>query len=65
MLHFRFLIVYSEKEHEFRTSRTYPKLSTIDVTVHDENHLAIDAPTMRTLYVEIPTMENGNEAIIK
>lgn len=61
----RFLIVYTEREHEFRTARTYPKLLAIDVSVHDENHLAIDAPTMRTLYVKIPTTEIGNETAIK
>lgn len=62
---YRFIVTYSEREHEVRTARTYPKLLSIDVTVHDSNHLAIDAPTMRTLYVKIPTKEDGNEIINK
>ncbi|CAH1159780.1 unnamed protein product [Phaedon cochleariae] len=61
----RGLVVYSEKDHEFRSGRTYPKMTLIDVSVHDENHLAIDAPTMRTLYVEIPTKNGQNQTKIK
>lgn len=63
--HFRFLIVYSEKEHELRTARTYPKLLSIDVAVHDGSHLAVDAPTMRTLYVNISTEENEDAISVK
>ena len=51
----RVLVVYGAKDNEFRTARTYPKMVFIDVSVHDENHFAIDAPTMRTLYVKIPS----------
>lgn len=57
--------MYTEKEHEFRTARTYPKLLLIDVAVHDENHLAIDAPTMRTLYVKLPSEDDEKETTIK
>ncbi|KAG5890165.1 hypothetical protein JTB14_005185 [Gonioctena quinquepunctata] len=61
----RSLVVYTEKDKEFRSARTYPKMVLIDVAVHDESHLAIDAPTMRTLYVEIPTKNGSNETSIK
>ncbi|KAJ8961038.1 hypothetical protein NQ317_010388 [Molorchus minor] len=37
----------------------------IDVAVHDEDHLAIDAPTMRTLYVKIPSQADKNESTVK
>ncbi|XP_018579990.1 mitochondrial amidoxime-reducing component 1-like [Anoplophora glabripennis] len=61
----RSLVVYAEKDHEFRTARTYPKMVLIDVAVHDADHLAIDTPTMRTLYVEIPSKSNSKEVSIK
>ncbi|KAJ8933172.1 hypothetical protein NQ318_011913 [Aromia moschata] len=61
----RGLVVYAEKDREFRTARTYPKMVLIDVAVHDEDHLAIDAPTMRTLYVKIPTKNDKNEFTVK
>ncbi|KAJ8964036.1 hypothetical protein NQ314_005176 [Rhamnusium bicolor] len=61
----RGLVVYAEKDREFRTARTYPKMVLIDVAVHDEDHLAIDAPTMRTLYVKIPSKVDQKESIIK
>ncbi|KAJ8919366.1 hypothetical protein NQ315_016459 [Exocentrus adspersus] len=61
----RGLIVYAEKDHEFRTARTYPKMVLIDVAVHDEDHLSIDAPTMRTLYVKIPSKSENKESTIK
>nr|XP_023013346.1 mitochondrial amidoxime-reducing component 1-like [Leptinotarsa decemlineata]XP_023013356.1 mitochondrial amidoxime-reducing component 1-like [Leptinotarsa decemlineata] len=60
----RGLVVYTEKDKEFRSARTYPKMVLIDVGVHDENHLAVDAATMRTLYVEIPTKNESNEITI-
>lgn len=37
----------------------------IDVGVHDEDHLSIDAPTMRTLYVKIPKKTDDNTLKIK
>ncbi|XP_019877248.1 mitochondrial amidoxime-reducing component 1 isoform X2 [Aethina tumida] len=61
----RGLIVYGDKDHEFRTARTYPKMVLIDVGVHDEDHLSIDAPTMRTLYVKIPKKTDDNTLKIK
>ncbi|EFA02140.1 mitochondrial amidoxime reducing component 2 [Tribolium castaneum] len=61
----RVLVVYGAKDHEFRTARTYPKMVLIDVSVHDEDHLAIDAPTMRTLYVKIPNRKDNAVAKVK
>ncbi|XP_063927745.1 mitochondrial amidoxime-reducing component 1 isoform X2 [Zophobas morio] len=61
----RVLVVYGAKDNEFRTARTYPKMVFIDVSVHDENHFAIDAPTMRTLYVKIPSREDSKVANVK
>lgn len=61
----RGLVVYAEKDREFRSARTYPKMVLIDVAVHDEDHLAIDAPTMRTLYVKIPSKSETKESIVK
>lgn len=62
---FRCLVVYSESDNEFRTARTYPKMVLIDVSVHDEQYLAVDAPTMRTLYVKIPNKEENKESFIR
>lgn len=64
-IYYRSLIVYAEKDKEFRTARTYPKMVLIDVTVYDEDHLAVDAPTMRTLYVKIPSKDDKNETTVK
>jgi uncharacterized protein YcbX len=61
----RVLVVYGAKDNEFRTARTYPKMVFIDVAIHDEDHLAIDAPTMRTLYVKIPKREENNTTSVK
>ncbi|CAG9835868.1 unnamed protein product [Diabrotica balteata] len=60
----RGLVVYTEKDNEFRTARTYPQLLQIDISVHDENHFALDAPTMRTLYVKIPSKETNKSVTI-
>lgn len=61
----RCLVVYSENDNEFRTARTYPKMVLIDVSVHDGNYLAVDAPTMRTLYVKIPNNEDNQESVVR
>ncbi|VEN40221.1 unnamed protein product [Callosobruchus maculatus] len=57
----RFLIVYSDKENEFRTARTYPKMVLIEVAAHDADHVSLDAPTMRTLYVQVPPQKPYKE----
>lgn len=62
---FRGLVVYAEKDRQFRSARTYPKMVLIDVAVHDEDHLAVDAPTMRTLYVKVPSKPENKESIVK
>ncbi|XP_048516477.1 mitochondrial amidoxime reducing component 2 isoform X1 [Dendroctonus ponderosae] len=62
---FRCLVVYSEKDNEFRTARTYPKMVLIDVSVHDDKYLAVDVPTMRTLYVQIPIKDENKESFIR
>lgn len=59
------MIVYGEKDHEFRTARTYPKMVLIEVSVHDEEHFAIDAPGMRTLYVKRPKIGTAEEVYVK
>lgn len=61
----RCLVVYSEKDNEFRTARTYPKMVLIDVSIHDDNYLAVDAPTMRTLYVKIPNSKENKTSFIR
>ncbi|XP_060530858.1 mitochondrial amidoxime-reducing component 1-like [Cylas formicarius] len=61
----RCLVVYAEKDNEFRTARTYPKMVLIDVSVHDDRYLGVDAPTMRTLYVEIPDKIDKKESIVR
>lgn len=62
---YRELIVYNETDLEFRTARTYPKMVLIEVSVHDEDHLAFDAPGMRTLYVKLPKVGEAKEVYIK
>lgn len=57
--------MYAEKDRQFRSARTYPKMVLIDVAVHDEDHLAVDAPTMRTLYVKIPSKTENKESTIR
>lgn len=56
----RSFIVYKEQDREFRTARTHPTMVLIDIDVHDDSHVAFDAPGMRTLYVEIPTENTDN-----
>lgn len=62
---FRCLVVYREDVNEFRTARTYPRLVLIDVTVHDENHVALNAPGMRELFVKLPLDGKGKIIDIK
>lgn len=50
-------MTYKESDNEFRTGRTYPKLIFITVTNHDADHIALDAPGMRTLYVKLPEVK--------
>lgn len=61
----RELIVYGENDSEFRTARTYPNMVLINVSVHDEEHLAFDAPGMRTLYVKRPKVGEAKEIYVK
>ncbi|XP_050300005.1 mitochondrial amidoxime-reducing component 1-like isoform X2 [Anthonomus grandis grandis] len=61
----RCLVVYSENDNEFRTARTYPKMVLIDVSIHDDQYLAVDAPTMRTLYVKIPNNDVNPESFVR
>ncbi|XP_076252650.1 mitochondrial amidoxime reducing component 2-like isoform X2 [Rhynchophorus ferrugineus] len=61
----RCLVVYSESDNEFRTARTYPKMVLIDVSVHDDQYLAVDAPTMRTLYVKIPESDDKSKTLVR
>lgn len=63
--YFRELIVYGEKDGEFRTARTYPKMALIEVNVHDENYFSFDAPNMRALYVKIPKAGDGTINFVK
>lgn len=58
-------MVYGEKDREYKSARTYPKMVLIHVAIHDEGHLAIDAPNMKTLYVKIPSKFEKNESFIK
>ncbi|XP_025836734.1 mitochondrial amidoxime reducing component 2-like isoform X2 [Agrilus planipennis] len=57
----RFLVVYRDSDKSYCTSKTFPHMVLIEVTVHDQEYFAIDAPNMRTLYVKIPvTKEDKN-----
>lgn len=57
-------MVYDETNFEFITARTYPKMVLMEVNVHDENHFAIDAPGMRTLYVKRPKSGDAKEVYV-
>lgn len=50
----RSLIIFTSKDHEFRTARTYPNLMLISVTVKDKDHLLLNAPNMSTLCFKMP-----------
>lgn len=58
-------MVYNAKTYEFQTARTCPKMVLIEASVHDEEHFAIDAPGMRTLYVKRPKAEETAEVYVK
>lgn len=60
----RFLIVFSEKDHEFRTARTHPKLMLINVSAH-ENYLNLDAPAMSTLLLQVPEIIVSKKIAVK
>lgn len=51
---FRELVVFDAKTHAFVTGRNYPKMVLIEVGVHDDQHFAINAVGMETLYVKRP-----------
>jgi len=57
----RSFLVYGEGNNEFKTARTYPKLLLIELKVHDENHVVIDAPGMRSLYVKLPSENDDSQ----
>lgn len=63
-IYFRELLVYHARNKEFRTARTNPHMVLIEVNVHDEHHLAIDAPGMRTLYVKLPKSGEAEEVYV-
>ncbi|XP_025837383.1 mitochondrial amidoxime-reducing component 1 [Agrilus planipennis] len=56
----RSFVVYNEKSNGFVTARTYPKMVLITLVEHLplQNHVAIDAPGMRTLYVKVPSLDD-------
>lgn len=60
----RFLIVFTEQEHEFRTARNHPKLMLITISKH-EDHLKLDAPTMSTLHLKIPEVNVSEKISVK
>lgn len=51
--YYRCLVVYGDTDKEYKTAKTYPILYLVEVSVHDTDHIAIDAPGMRTLYINI------------
>lgn len=60
----RFLIVFTEKEHEFRTARNYPKLMLINVSIIKNNHITFDAPTMDPLHFPTPKINMSEKTSI-
>ncbi|XP_045478781.1 mitochondrial amidoxime-reducing component 1-like [Harmonia axyridis] len=61
----RSFIVYGEKDGEVKSGKPFPQLVKIEVSVHDGNHIALDAPQMRTLYVRIPERDDSNIKTVK
>jgi len=61
----RSFVVFGENNNEFKTARTFPKMVLIEVSVHDENHVAFDAPGMRSLYVKLPSSEDTEGKQVK
>lgn len=61
----RCLVVYKNDANEFRTARTYPRMVLIEISVHDEDHIAVNAPGMRELYVKLPINGEGEERNIR
>lgn len=61
----RSFIVYKESDNEFRTARTYPAMVLIEISVHDEFYIVIEAPGMRQLYVKLPLFDLGGMKDIK
>ncbi|KAL3284233.1 hypothetical protein HHI36_018396 [Cryptolaemus montrouzieri] len=60
----RSFVVYGENDGQIRSGRAVPSLVRIEISVHDENHIALDAPQMRTLYVRIPEKNENNTKIV-
>lgn len=58
---FRFLVTFKDSDNEFRTGRTHPRLVLITVSNHDLDHIALDAPGMKTLYVKMPDVNEKTE----
>jgi len=60
----RSFVVYDAKAYDCKTARTFPKMVLIEVSVHDETHVAFDAPGMRSLYVKLPSAEKAKSVTI-
>ncbi|KAL3284232.1 hypothetical protein HHI36_018395 [Cryptolaemus montrouzieri] len=61
----RSFAVYGEKDLTIKNGTTIPSLVTIRISIHDENHITLDAPQMETLYVRIPYRRDDNKTFIK
>ncbi|CAH1159555.1 unnamed protein product [Phaedon cochleariae] len=61
----RSFVVYHEETKEYRTGRNNPKSVLVEVSARDENHVALNAPDMPTLIVEIPKKTKSNVTIVK
>ncbi|XP_044749819.1 uncharacterized protein LOC123310418 [Coccinella septempunctata] len=61
----RSFIVYGEKDKEIRSGRALPSLVKVEISVHDEEHIALDAPNMEKILVRIPQRTSSNVTTVK
>lgn len=60
----RSFVVYGGPENEVKNGNGLPSLVKIEVSVHNGEHIALDAPQMRTLYVKVPELTEENRVMI-
>lgn len=56
----RCLVVYKEGNKEVKTARTYPNMILIEVTADDHDHFIVNAPGMKTLRINVPSLNSNN-----
>ncbi|XP_045478777.1 mitochondrial amidoxime reducing component 2-like [Harmonia axyridis] len=55
----RSFVVYGEKNNEMKSGRAIPSLVKIEISVHDDNHIALAAPDMEKILVRMPHRSNS------